>query len=109
MARTKFKAEVLTPEGQVFDDEVEMVSTPTGAVFANLGLLAVLTASKMVPKLGLVFPLARRADRQHAPFISLLMSTGLTFGTISSLYGLKRGDHRPDPVLAAGHRGRSVG
>jgi Kef-type K+ transport system membrane component KefB len=59
-----------------------------GAVFANLGLLAVLTASKIVPKLGLVFPLARRADRQHAPFITLLMSTGLTFGTISSLYGL---------------------
>jgi len=57
-------------------------------VFANLRLLAVLTASKMVPKLGLVFPLARRADRQHAPFITLLMSTGLTFGTISSLYGL---------------------
>ena len=60
-------------------------------MFANLGLLAVLTASKMVPKLGLVFPLARRADRQHAPFITLLMSTGLTFGTISSLYGLNAG------------------
>jgi Kef-type K+ transport system membrane component KefB len=59
-----------------------------GAVFANLGLLAALTASKIVPKLGLVFPLARRADREHAPFITLLMSTGLTFGTISALYGL---------------------
>jgi len=62
-----------------------------GAVFANLGLLAVLTGAKIVPKLGLVFPLARRADRQHAPFITLLMSTGLTFGTISSLYGLNAG------------------
>ena len=28
---------------------------------------------------------------QHAPFITLLMSTGLTFGTISSLYGLNAG------------------
>ena len=29
MAHAKFTAEVLTPEGQVFDDEVEMVSTRT--------------------------------------------------------------------------------
>jgi len=61
------------------------------AVFANLGLLAVLFAAKMVPKLGLVFPLARRAEPRHAPFITLLMSTGLTFGTISALYGLNTG------------------
>ena len=38
MARTKFKAEVLTPEGQVFDDEVEMVSTRTGV--GSIGVLA---------------------------------------------------------------------
>src|SRR5204863_4408866 len=36
--RTKFKAEVLTPEGQVFDDEVEMVSTRTGV--GSIGILA---------------------------------------------------------------------
>jgi F-type H+-transporting ATPase subunit epsilon len=29
MAHEKFRAEVLTPEGKVFDDEVEMVSTRT--------------------------------------------------------------------------------
>jgi Kef-type K+ transport system membrane component KefB len=62
-----------------------------GAVFANLALLAVLFAAKMVPKLALVFPLARRAEPRHAQFITLLMSTGLTFGTISSLYGLNAG------------------
>jgi Kef-type K+ transport system membrane component KefB len=62
-----------------------------GAVFANLGLLTVLFAAKMVPKLTLVFPLARRAEPRHAKFITLLMSTGLTFGTISSLYGLNAG------------------
>jgi Kef-type K+ transport system membrane component KefB len=61
------------------------------AVFANLGGLAVLFAAKMVPKLGLVFPLARRAEPEHSMFITLLMSTGLTFGTISSLYGLNAG------------------
>ncbi|MEP6909935.1 MAG: cation:proton antiporter [Actinomycetota bacterium] len=62
-----------------------------GAVAANLGLLAVLLAAKMVPKLGFIYPFARRADRQHGTFITLLMSTGLTFGTISSLYGLNAG------------------
>src|ERR671927_1088411 len=38
VARTKFRAEVLTPEGKVFDDEVEMVSTRTGV--GSIGILA---------------------------------------------------------------------
>jgi Kef-type K+ transport system membrane component KefB len=59
-----------------------------GAVFANLGVLGVLAAAKLLPKLGLVLPLARRYAPAHAPFMTLLMSTGLTFGTISALYGL---------------------
>jgi Kef-type K+ transport system membrane component KefB len=59
-----------------------------GAVVANLGVLAALVAAKLVPKLGFVFPLARRHAREHATFTTLMMSTGLTFGTISSLYGL---------------------
>ena len=59
-----------------------------GAVIANLGVLAVLAVAKLLPKLGLVLPLARRYAPAHAPFMTLLMSTGLTFGTISALYGL---------------------
>jgi Kef-type K+ transport system membrane component KefB len=62
-----------------------------GAVYANLGLLGALLLAKMLPKIGFIYPLARRADRRHATFITLLMSTGLTFGTISSLYGLNAG------------------
>jgi Kef-type K+ transport system membrane component KefB len=62
-----------------------------GAVASNLGLLGVLLAAKLVPKIALVYPLARRADRRHGTFSTLLMSTGLTFGTISSLYGLNAG------------------
>ena len=38
MARTPFKVEVLTPEGEVFNDEVEMVSTKTSV--GSIGLLA---------------------------------------------------------------------
>jgi len=61
------------------------------AVVANLGVLGVLLAAKMIPKLACVLPLARRAAPRHATFSTLLMSTGLTFGTISSLYGLNAG------------------
>src|SRR5688500_6123490 len=38
MARTPFRVEVLTPEGEVFNDEVEMVSTRTAV--GSIGLLA---------------------------------------------------------------------
>jgi F-type H+-transporting ATPase subunit epsilon len=38
MARTPFQVEVLTPEGQVFSDEVEMVSTRTST--GSIGVLA---------------------------------------------------------------------
>jgi Kef-type K+ transport system membrane component KefB len=62
-----------------------------GAVFANLGLLGALLLTKMVPKIAFILPLARRSIPRHATFTTLLMSTGLTFGTISSLYGLTAG------------------
>ena len=67
------------------------MNVSVGAVWANLGILALLFAGKMVPKLGAVYPLARRYTAPHAAFTTLLMSTGLTFGTISSLYGLNAG------------------
>jgi F-type H+-transporting ATPase subunit epsilon len=38
MAHTKYPCEVLTPEGKVFDDEVEMVSTRT--TIGSIGILA---------------------------------------------------------------------
>src|SRR3954454_25040431 len=38
MPRTPFRAEVLTPDGEVFNDEVEMVSTRTGV--GSIGILA---------------------------------------------------------------------
>jgi Kef-type K+ transport system membrane component KefB len=58
------------------------------ALWGSLGTLAVLFAGKMAPKLAGVYPFARRFCAPHAAFTTLLMSTGLTFGTISSLYGL---------------------
>lgn len=60
-------------------------------VWANLGLLLLLLGLKQVTKFLGVFPLARRWVPADAMYTTLLMSTGLTFGTISSLYGLNAG------------------
>src|SRR2546422_394944 len=60
-------------------------------VWANLGLLVLLFAVKQVTKIVGVYPLARRWVPIDAIFVTLLMSTGLTFGTISSLYGFNAG------------------
>ena len=64
------------------------MNVSAGALWANLGILGLLFLGKMVPKFVGVYPLARRFTAPHSAFTTLLMSTGLTFGTISSLYGL---------------------
>ena len=78
------------------------VSAP--ALWANLGILTILFVGKMVPKFAGVYPLARRYTAPHATFTTLLMSTGLTFGTITSLYGLNAGiiDRTQFSLLIAG-------
>jgi len=60
-------------------------------VWANLGLLALLLVVKLAAKGVAVHPLARRYAKPHAAFTTLLMSTGLTFGTISATYGYAAG------------------
>jgi Kef-type K+ transport system membrane component KefB len=67
------------------------LNVSTSALWANLGILGILFVAKMGPKLAGVYPLARRFTAPHAAFTTLLMSTGLTFGTITSLYGLSAG------------------
>jgi Kef-type K+ transport system membrane component KefB len=61
------------------------------AVAANLGWLALFLGLKLVTKFIGVYPVARRFVRENALYTTLLMSTGLTFGTIASLYGLNSG------------------
>lgn len=65
------------------------VSLP--GIYANLGLLGALFAVKIVAKFIGVFPVARIYVPGHSQYTTLLMSTGLTFGTISSMYGLSIG------------------
>jgi Kef-type K+ transport system membrane component KefB len=62
-----------------------------GLVWANLGLLVVFLAAKLAAKSVAVYPVARRYVTEHATFTTLLMSTGLTFGTISATYGYAAG------------------
>jgi len=58
-----------------------------GSLLFLIGFLLVKFSAKFV----VVFPVAIRYVRPHAIYTTLLMSTGLTFGTISSLYGLNAG------------------
>jgi Kef-type K+ transport system membrane component KefB len=65
------------------------VSLP--ALWTALGAIAVLLLLKMVTKIAGVFPLARLhyMKVREASYTTLLMATGLTFGTISALFGLQ--------------------
>ncbi|HUY85301.1 MAG TPA: cation:proton antiporter [Candidatus Dormibacteraeota bacterium] len=58
-------------------------------VWAGIGILAIFVAVKLVTKFVGVWPFAAKYHEKNAMFTTLLMSTGLTFGTISSLYGLQ--------------------
>jgi Kef-type K+ transport system membrane component KefB len=62
-----------------------------GSLSPHLGLLAGFFVVKIAAKGIGVFPLARLHVPRAATYTTLLMSTGLTFGTISSLYGLQAG------------------
>src|SRR5438309_10235664 len=65
------------------------VSLP--ALWPALAVIVALLFLKMLTKTVSVWPLARThfMDRQEASYTTLLMATGLTFGTISALFGLQ--------------------
>ena len=65
------------------------VSLP--ALWTGLGIIWALLLLKMITKLVGVFPLARMhyMGKREAGYTTLLMATGLTFGTISALFGLQ--------------------
>jgi Kef-type K+ transport system membrane component KefB len=62
------------------------------AVWAGAGLIGALFLVKMASKLVGIWPLTRvfQFGRREGNYTTLLMSTGLTFGTISALFGLTR-------------------
>jgi Kef-type K+ transport system membrane component KefB len=68
-----------------------LVSLP--AIVAGAGLIALFLAVKVGAKVIGVWPTARAfgLPSRDANYTTLLMSTGLTFGTIAALYGLTNG------------------
>ena len=69
MARTKFRVEVLTPEGEVFNDEVEMVSTRTSV--GSIGILA-----NHMPLLGMLDPTELRLYKSDSDVIRYAQGEG---------------------------------
>ena len=63
------------------------------ALWAGLGVIIILLIVKLATKLVGVWPLTRmfRFGVRESNYTALLMSTGLTFGTISALFGLNNG------------------
>src|SRR5262249_28407758 len=60
------------------------------AAASSAGLIAAFLAIKMAAKFAGILPLARgfNFEAREGMYTTLLMSTGLTFGTISALFGL---------------------
>ena len=69
MARTKFRVEVLTPEGEVFNDEVEMVSTRTSV--GSIGILA-----NHQPLLGMLDPTELRLYKSESDVVRYAQGEG---------------------------------
>lgn len=83
MARTKFPVEVLTPEGEVFNEEVEMISTRTAV--GSIGILA-----NHEPVLALLEPTELRLYRSETDVVRYTQDEGyLQFSDNRALLLLK--------------------
>jgi F-type H+-transporting ATPase subunit epsilon len=69
MAHEKFPVEVLTPEGEIFNDEVEMVSTRT--TVGSIGILA-----HHAPLLAMLDPTELRLYKTESEIVSFAQAEG---------------------------------
>jgi len=69
MARTSFPAEVLTPEGEVFSEEIEMLSTRTAV--GSIGILA-----NHEPVLAMLEPAELRLYRSDSEVVRFAQAEG---------------------------------
>jgi len=69
MARTKFPVEVLTPEGEVFSEEIEMLSTRTAV--GSIGVLA-----NHEPVLAMLEPTELRLYRSEGDVVRFAQAEG---------------------------------
>jgi F-type H+-transporting ATPase subunit epsilon len=94
MARTAFAVEVLTPEGSVFSDDVEMVSTRTET--GSLGILA-----NHQPLLGLLAPTELRLYRSETEVARFAQGEGYVQVADGRVLVLVEEAHTPDELDAA--------
>src|SRR5881275_2666186 len=69
MARTTFSAEVLTPEGEIFSEEIEMLSTRTAV--GSIGILA-----NHEPILAMLEPAELRLYRSESDVVRFVQAEG---------------------------------
>jgi F-type H+-transporting ATPase subunit epsilon len=99
MARTKFPVEVLSPEGEVWSGEVEMVSTRTST--GSIGLLA-----NHTPVLAMLDPTELRLYESESEVIRFAQGEGyLQVGGNRALLLVEEA-HTPDELDAADLRDR---
>ena len=88
MARTPFRVEVLTPEGEVFNDDVEMVSTHTA--IGSVGILA-----HHQPMLAMLDPAELRLYRSEGEIVRFAQGEG--FLQVTGTRALLLVDELQDP------------
>ena len=99
MAHEKFRVEVLTPEGTVFDDEVELVSTKTAA--GSIGILA-----HHEPVLATLDPTELRLYRSDSEIVVYAQSEGYMQVAENRVLLLVEEAHEPGALDASSLRER---
>src|SRR5262249_58132458 len=99
MARTPFKVEVLTPEGEVFNDDVEMVSTKT--TVGSIGILA-----NHEPLLAMLDPTELRLYKTESEVVSFAQAEGYMQIANNHALILVEEAHQPSELNAAELRDR---
>ena len=94
MPRTSFRVEVLTPEGSVFDDEVEFVSTHTEV--GSIGIMA-----RHQPLLGLLVPTELRLYKSETDVVSYAQGEGYVQVSEDGVLVLVEEAHTPDELDVA--------
>ena len=99
MAHDKFQVEVLTPEGEVFNDEAEMLSTRTG--IGSIGVLA-----HHAPLLAMLDPTELRIYKSESDVVSFAQAEGYLQVMNNHAIVLVEEAHSPDELDAGELRDR---
>jgi F-type H+-transporting ATPase subunit epsilon len=91
MAHEKFRVEVLTPEGEVFNDEVEMVSTKTSV--GSIGVLA-----HHEPVLAMLDPTELRLYKSESDVVRFAQAEGYMQVADNHALLLVEEAHRPEDL-----------